>query len=211
MKIEKRNIIFVAGLHGNEKMPVKALTKNHIPFILGNPRAQKKKVRFIARDLNASFGVRGTSYEIKRAAEILREIDKNSLVVDFHTTSTLEPFIIVCDKKMIPFAATAGLGHVVLMKHNIKQGHALINYRDGISIETGSHTSKKSYNLTLKIVKNILVGKKHPIKLYEVYGKITKPGQYHNFKKHADGFIPVLAGEKAYDFYGLKARQLYEV
>jgi len=209
MKIREPNIIFVAGVHGNEKMPVRALAENNIPFILGNPQAQKKNVRFISRDLNASFGMRGKGYEVKRAAEILKEIDKNILVVDFHTTAAPIPFVIICDKKILPLAARVGLGRVVLMKYNIKKGHALINYRNGISIETGSHTSKKSYDLTLKIVRNILGGKKHPIKLYEVYGKILKPGRYHNFRRHPDGFIPVLAGEKAYDFYGLKARQIF--
>ena len=156
--------------------------------------------------------MRGRSYEIKRAAELLKRISKSSLVVDFHTTAALAPFVIICSRKMIPLAAMVGLRHVVIMKYNVKRGHALINYRDGISIETGNHTSKKSYNLTLKIVKNILSGKKHPIKVYEVYDKITEPGRYVNFKKHHGGFIPVLAGEKeytkAYHIYGLKAREI---
>ncbi len=202
-----RNIVFVAGLHGNEQMPVKALRENKVPFVLGNPKAYKKDVRFIERDLNASFGIRNAKYESQRASEILKEIDKKDVVVDFHSTTAITvPFVIIVDEKMIPLAETAGLRNVVLMRHNIKKGHALINYRKGISIETGNHSSQKSHKVTLKVVKNILAGKKHPIRIFEVYGKILKPGRYHNFKKHSDGFIPVLAGEEAYDFYGLKAR-----
>ncbi len=203
----ERGIVFVAGLHGDERAPVNALEENGIPFILGNPLARKKNVRFTVRDLNASFGVRGSSYEVKRAAAILKKIKTGDLVVDFHTTSAgTVPFVIIVDEDMIPFAATAGLSRVVLMRHNIKKGHALINRRDGFSVEAGTHRSRASYRCALKVVKGVLARKRGPVKVYEVYGIITKPGRYHNFRKHADGFIPVLAGEKAYDFYGLKAR-----
>ncbi len=209
MSAKERKIVFVAGLHGNEEMPVRALEENSVPFILGNPRALKKKVRFTAEDLNASFGIRGASYEARRAKEILTKIGKKDLVVDFHTTTAkTPPFVILVDKKMIPLAATTGLSRVVIMKHNIKQGHALIDYRDGISIEAGNHGSKESYRITLRIVKNISACAKHRVRIYEVYDKITKPGRYKNFKKHREGFIPILAGEKAYDFYGLKARRV---
>ena len=209
MNIKERKIIFVAGLHGNEQMPVKALKENNIPFVLGNPRALKKSARFIDCDLNSSFGLRNKSYEVRRTKEILKEIKKNDLTVDFHTTTaTTPPFVIITDKKMVSLAARTGLARVVLMKHNIKQSRALIDYRDGISIEMGGHKSRKNYKLTLQIVKNILSCKKYPVKLFEVYGKITEPGRYYKFKKYSGGFIPVLAGEKAYNFYGLKARKV---
>lgn len=204
-----RNIIFVAGLHGDEQSPVKALSENGINFILGSPKAREKGVRFTEQDLNASFGIENDSYESKRAAEILKEIDPGDFVVDFHTTFAITPpFAIVVDEKMIPLAAQTGLEHVVIMKHNIKDGHALINRHDGISIESGRHDTEESYDETLRIVRNIQSGKAHPIKIYEVYGKITEPGEYDNFVEHSDGFIPVLAGEKAYDFYGLKAKRV---
>ena len=41
--------------------------------------------------------------------------------------------------------------------------------------------------------------------IFRVIGIISEPGKYRNFKKTDQGFYPVLAGEKAYDFYGLKA------
>jgi hypothetical protein len=109
---------------------------------------------------------------------------------------------------MIPLAAKTGLEYVVIMRHNIKNGHSLINYHDGISIESGRHDTKESYDMTLRIVENIQSAKARPIKIYEVYEKITKPGEYVNFVEHPDGFIPILAGEKAYDFYGLKAKRV---
>lgn len=203
-----QNITFVAGIHGNEQMPVKALSENNIQFILGNPSAYDKNTRFIEHDLNKVFGISNDAYESRRALEILKEIDKCDLVVDFHTTSTTtEPFAIVVDEEMISFAETTSLKYVVVMKYNIKKGGALINYRKGISIETGKHNDKNSYKTTLQVVKNIRIGKKYPIQIYEVYDKIIQPGEYINFQKHKKGFIPVLAGESSYDFYGLKARK----
>lgn len=107
---------------------------------------------------------------------------------------------------MIPLAQTTGLQHIVYMAHNIKKGHALINYRRGISIETGPHFSLKTVFNIVKILKNLKAQKRHRAKIYQVYGIIDYPGNYHNFSPHSYGFIPVLAGEKAYPFYGLKAK-----
>ena len=109
---------------------------------------------------------------------------------------------------MIPLAERAGLGIVVLMTHNIKDGHALINLRNGISVEAGQHGTKESKEMTLRVVENIKSGEKFPVKIYEVYDRITEPGEYINFEMHPGGFIPVLSGENAYDFYGLKAREM---
>lgn len=207
--MKKSNIVFVAGLHGNEQMPVRALTKNNIPFIIGNLRAKKKNVRFIDNDLNASFGLRARGYEPQRAKQILKQIKTKDLVVDFHTTTAkITPFVIIVDKKMLKLAASTGLKKVVFMKHNIKNKHALINYRQGISVETGNHNSKKSFDTTLRVVKNVKNQKRYDVEVYEVYDKILKTGIYKNFKKHRDGFFPVLAGEKAYNFYGLKAKKI---
>jgi len=207
-----KNIIFVAGLHGNEKMPVKSLTENGIDFILGSPKAYEQNVRYTAQDLNASFGLDDGSYESDRAKEVLNEISEDTLVVDFHTTEKEErPFVIIVDEKMRSLAERTGIADVVVMKHNIKKGHSLINYRNGISVEAGTHESRKSYETTLNVVKNLEENKVHPMILYEVYDVISKPGEYENFKEHKDGFIPILANESEYErhgIFGLKARKL---
>ncbi len=211
-KMLKQKIIFVAGLHGNEVASVKALAENNIDFILGNPRAYEQNVRFTEKDLNASFGLQNDSYESRRAVEILGEINQDALVVDFHTTGKeARPFVIIVDEKMISLAERTGLLDVVMMKHNIKKGHALINYRNGISVEAGLYRSEKSYRTTLEVVKNVQDKKKHPIALYEVYDEIKKRGKYENFKMHKDGFIPILANEPEYErrgLFGLKAKKL---
>ena len=78
-------MIFVTGIHGNEQVPVFCLLKKNVPQIIGNIKALTKGLRYIDKDLNASFGLTGKSYEIIRASEILRKIPKDEIVVDFHT------------------------------------------------------------------------------------------------------------------------------
>lgn len=209
MKFEERDIYLVAGLHGNEKAPVRALTSASVDFILGNPEAHDKNVRFIESDLNASFGTDHSTREGELAREILNKIPVEGLVVDFHTTSAKgPPFVILTDKRMLPFAETTGLKHAVLMSHNIKEGHALINMRDGFSIEMSGYDSEESVETTVLVLNSLNAGTRAPLDVYEVYEKITEPGTYENFVEHAEGFFPVLVGEDAYNFIGLKARKL---
>lgn len=208
--INVNKIVFIAGIHGDEPAPLYALTGKNIPVIAGNPRALLQNKRFIDFDLNASFGRKEKGYEFERANELLKLIPPRSFVVDFHTTTAkTEPLVIIVDRLLIPFAKTTGLKNIVVMQHNIKKGYALINYRRGISIETGNHKSVNSIKTTLSVVDNIRKNKiKQNFRIYEVFDIITKPGIYHNFVLHNEGFFPILAGEKAYPFFGLKARIL---
>ncbi|OGZ12899.1 MAG: hypothetical protein A3C93_03695 [Candidatus Lloydbacteria bacterium RIFCSPHIGHO2_02_FULL_54_17] len=209
MQWNDRPIRFVAGLHGNEKAPVRALESRGLRFVLGNPRAYERNVRFIERDLNASFGVEDGSYEALRAAEILRKIGEKEVVVDFHTTSASSvPFAILTDKKMLPLAERIGVAYAVLMTHNIKKGHALINFRDGISVEMHGYDTEESFQATLHVLRALSEERSVPVRVYEVYGVIKELGDYENFTEHPDGFTPVLVGEQSYDFIGLKARRL---
>lgn len=202
---------FVVGIHGNEQIPVQVLQANTIPFILGNPEALKRNVRFIEKDLNASFGTNGLSLEEKRAKEILIELNQKNpeWIIDFHTTTAeTEPFAIVVSLDLVPFAKTLGLKHIVYMKYNIKGGHALINYYPGVSIEAGTHTGSETAPTVEAILAASAQGKQNEATVYEVYEEISEEGMYENFKMNEKGFIPVLAGETSYDFYGLKARIL---
>jgi len=209
MEFEGRQIRFVAGLHGNEKAPVRALRDINIDFLLGNPIAYEGNVRYTDTDLNASFGAKLAGYEHLRAQEILKEISSEAVVVDFHTTSAItDPFTILVSASMLPLAARTGLSKAVLMNHNIKEGHALINHRDGISVELSGYDTQQSYAMTRHVIEHLASEESVPLTVYEVYERITQPGDYVNFVEHAQGFIPVLVGERAYDFIGLKARKV---
>jgi len=210
----KENISLVAGLHGNEQLPVKALEDLGVDFVLGNPLAYEQDVRYTETDLNASFGLEGDSYEINRANQILSLIPEENKVVDFHTTSAeTEPFVIIVDKNLIPFAKTFGIKRIVLMSFNVKQGRALINRRNGVSIELGKHDDVKTgYELVQTIVRNLDNSNLlDSYEIYEVYDSIREQGLYKNFSLYQDEFFPILAGETSYvakGIYGLKARKL---
>ena len=206
-----KKILFITGLHGDEQIPVFALATKGISQVVANPKALSLEKRFINNDLNSSFGIKSRGYESKRAKEILNIIPKKSIVIDLHTFSAdSDPFVVIVDKRMVALARQTGLKHIVLMEHNIKKGNALINHRNGISVEVGKHKDYKSFLTTLKVIDNIKSGvtKNKDVTLYSVFGIIEKKGKYTNFKQHKDGFIPVLAGEKAYGFYGLKAKKI---
>lgn len=204
---------FVTALHGNEIMPTLALASASVSQIIANPRALARGVRFIEKDLNASFGTSGNSYEELRARELIDVLDRRKLVIDFHTfPCESDPFAIIVDLKMLPLASTLGLKHVVYMKYNIKGGHALINHFHGLSVEVGGHKEESSFTTTQMIVHRLgsKTPRRQPVRVYEVFGKIEKKGKYHNFVEH-DGVIPVLYGESIfYDYgcYGLKAREI---
>lgn len=207
------NFQLVTAVHGNEIMPTLALASQGIAQVVANPRALARGLRYLEKDLNASFGTEGDSHEEKRARELMMTLDKKKLVVDFHTFSCeSEPFVIIVDPAMLPLASSLGIKRVVYMKHNIKAGHALINYHKGVSVEVGEHGDHKSFATTLKIVRKLEKDGMKPgkVRVYEVFGRIEKQGEYTNFVEH-DGIVPVLYGERAYPdqgFYGLAAREI---
>ena len=211
------NIQFITAIHGGEYMPVLALASFGIDQIVANPNALKAGKRFVEKDLNASFASAGKTYEEKRARQILRQIEKDKLVIDLHTFSAKsEPFIVIVNLKMLDFAKKIGFKHIVFMNHNIKKGHSLIDARDGVSVELGNHDDPKTFEEALKLTKRIKNKKPSKIKyrVYEVYGIIENKRKYENFKLYKskdESFYPVLAGEKAYYFYGLKARILKDL
>lgn len=205
---------FVTGLHGNEPIPVIALAQRGVEQYVANSKALSVNKRFIDIDLNKAFGAEGSGYEFQRAEEILKDINDSETIVDFHTFSAeSDPFAIIVDESMLDLAIETGLPHIVIMEHNIKNGHALINHRRGISVEVGHHNSFVSFKNTQNVYHNLneKKGIKNKPNIFRVIGLISEPGEYINFEKTDQGFFPILAGEKAYDFYGLKAvKEKYE-
>ncbi len=210
----ENEVVFVAGIHGNERLPVKALQDAGVKFVLGNPVAYEKNVRFLDQDLNASFGTENETCESKRAADLLMVIPEEKLVIDFHTTTAeTEPFVIIVDKAQVDFAKSLGIKKIVLMSLNIKSGKSLINYRNGVSVELGHHEDlENSYNLPMSISTNLgKIFECDEYELYEVYDVIKEEGNFQNFKECNESFVPILYGEHSYrdeGIFGLKAKSV---
>lgn len=212
-RIKFTQLLYITAVHGNEYIPTLVLASMGVEQVVANPVALAKGVRYTEKDLNASFGTGGKTYEEERARELMEQLDTRASVIDFHTFSCKsDPFAIVVDLNQLPLASSLGVKHVVYMKHNIKGGHALINHHSGVSVEVGQHNDPASFNKTIEIVEQLEKNGIKPgkVRVYEVYGRIAKRGKYANFVEEA-GMVPVLYGERAYDnlgFYGLAAREI---
>ncbi len=210
-------IRYVTGIHGNEIAPILALASLGKRQLVANPLGVAKRMRYVEKDMNASFGLESGEYEVRRAKEVLREIDGREVVIDLHTfRGQSDPFVIVVDKKMLRLAARLGMEKVVYMKFNPKQGHALINYRQGVSVELGQHDDyERVFSRVKRMVRRLEDDLEDEIEIYEVIGKYEQEGDYRNFVKNVDGYYPVLASKKAFEIHGwyaLKARKVnYEL
>lgn len=120
-------LTIMVGVHGNEVGGILAL-KEIIPqlhikrgvvhFILGNPRAIEKNVRFIDENLNRLFVAENKlneqqkkSYERKRAIELIPYLRESKALLDLHASASVHttPFLI-CEShsfeiaKKLPFS-----------------------------------------------------------------------------------------------------------
>ncbi|MFK7874105.1 MAG: succinylglutamate desuccinylase/aspartoacylase family protein [Oligoflexales bacterium] len=96
----------LAGVHGNEWAGVAALVhwleenpslNAFTGIAVGNPRAVRKRVRFIETDLNRAFGSHEQdSYERKRAAELSVMLQATERLLDLHQTilASMQAFFI---------------------------------------------------------------------------------------------------------------------
>ena len=99
-------ILAIISTHGNELLGpnvlVYMLSKRSklledIEFIIANPRAYAKNVRYTESDLNRIYGLGLDTYEGRRAKIIEERIRilKPELVLDFHTTTAEQPDILI--------------------------------------------------------------------------------------------------------------------
>ena len=103
-------ILAIISTHGNELLGPNVLAYmlakrskllEDIEFIIANPRAYAKNVRYIESDLNRSYGLGLDTYEGQRAKVIEERIRllKPELVLDFHTTTAEQPNILITADK----------------------------------------------------------------------------------------------------------------
>ena len=103
-------ILVIISTHGNELLGPNLLAYmlakrskllENIEFIIANPRAYAKNVRYTESDLNRSYGLGLDTYEGRRAKIIEERIRllKPELVLDFHTTTAEQPDILITANK----------------------------------------------------------------------------------------------------------------
>ena len=103
-------ILAIISTHGNELLGPNVLAYmlakrskllENMEFIIANPRAYVKNVRYTESDLNRSYGLGLDTYEGRRAKIIEERIRllKPELVLDFHTTTAEQPNILITADK----------------------------------------------------------------------------------------------------------------
>ena len=163
MKFKK--ILIVSGTHGNEINPVWAVNQfckrdniidNNIEykFIIGNPLALKKGVRYLDTDLNRSFDFKKifnkTNYEVERANLLVEKFGINSseacdIAIDLHTTTAnMGTSIVMYGRRNVDFCLAALLqnkfGLPIYLHENDKnqKGFLVEAWPCGLVIEIGS-------------------------------------------------------------------------
>ena len=126
-----KRVLIIGSQHGNEllgELLYKYIKKQpqsdelRIDFILANPEARVRHVRYTESDMNRSFTSEIKTYEQRRAQELLTQLKDHSydLVIDVHTTTVLQaPCIIVpiLDEPICAYLRATAIKNIVHMRH----------------------------------------------------------------------------------------------
>ena len=161
-----QKILIVSGTHGNEINPVWAVNqyrnqenvnnkKNEYKYIIGNPLAYEKGVRYIDSDLNRSFyfnnlpNEKKNIYENNRAKFLLEKFGKNGyepceIAIDLHTTTAnMGTSIVLYGRRIKDFCLAAllqnkfGLPIYLHEKDKKQKGFLVEAWPCGLVIEIG--------------------------------------------------------------------------
>lgn len=88
------NVLIIGGMHGNEPLGLeivkllKAKPIDNVDALFANEQAIAGNCRLVKYDLNRSFpgNMKSKDYEVKRAAQILKQTENYDVVLDFHNT-----------------------------------------------------------------------------------------------------------------------------
>ena len=213
-------ILIIGATHGNELLGLKfynflleerSVLLEHINFIIGNPRAYAKNVRYVDADLNRCYNTSDASYESMRAqhvAEYIR-LNKFDIVLDMHTTNCVqEPSVIISSMKgdsSRRFLRASHVKNVVIMpKGNDIVSH--IHNSVAYEIRNVDVTRQMLEAIEQDIERFVDSISLHASKtMYEVNGKIVKAEiseddalTLENFKMSKLGYIPFLTGNNSY-------------
>src|SRR6267154_533327 len=95
--MDKSKILIIGATHGDEPIGVNVARKlirqpgmrKRFDLVIGNPRAFRKRRRFIDVDLNrgAPGRINSSKYESRRASALLRLAKRYRFVIDIHSTT----------------------------------------------------------------------------------------------------------------------------
>ena len=211
---EGKNILISVSRHGNE--PVGSvyayefindfwnkkikLDSGSITFVLANPEAFRKNVRYINSDrdyLPEDQLDLENNNEHKRATEIKKYLTKNKdkidLAIDVHSVSTGDTQIYICNKereKMKEILIETSIIPMLFFFDNELINASFLSECtrqniDSLAMECGNHTSDNAINIAkkqigilldkygiLKLKEKIPTKKREELRIYETVGKV---------------------------------------
>lgn len=213
-------ILIIAASHGNELLGIKLIHHivdhhpemfDYLDVLVGNPRANKAKSRYIANDLNRSYQKNYGSYEKLRAKYITRYIANTEpdLVIDMHTTSAKQPTFIVAreeySESVARFLRSSRVPSVVFSQSNhdiTSNGPHVIGYEVAENKITNAYLELMCIDLINFTRRKYIYSTKVAYRMDGVilkskYDKSTR-SHMKNFEESRYGFYPILLGERAY-------------
>ncbi|PID32750.1 hypothetical protein CR956_00825 [Candidatus Saccharibacteria bacterium] len=223
-------ILIVGVQHGNEVFGADVIEYckdkySTVDGVLANPRAYKKGIRFCETDMNRSYNLdKASSYEEKRAIEILKMSADYDLVIDIHTTTADMEFVsIIADYNYMVARALSFVSTEPVVKMEFPTvKHSLIgSVQNSLSLEFNEDFAKTKP--AMKIIDDIIEGLQTD-KLGDFTNKIiyhtldTIPedadieGEINLVYSQKLKCFPVLIGEKNYVGYsGFGAKTVTKV
>lgn len=174
---KKKKLLFVTATHGDEELNVEMAQKikktnqgKMFDWIIANPRALKKSVRFTETDLNRSFpGRKNGSYEERRALQLTKIIQKYKMVVDFHGTVSqtgIFAILIKFTKENLELALRFKTKNIVLWPEAKESNQSLSTFSpSGIELESGPKKNPVIKKQLERVVVGFLKGLDAPIDL----------------------------------------------
>jgi succinylglutamate desuccinylase len=217
-----KQLLIIIATHGNEPIGVEVIKKlqakkldQYFDFLIANPRALKKEVRFVDKDLNRSYPGKADSkyYEERQAIANLKIAKQYKYIIDIHEANQgRDDFIIVPRKKLsnkfpIDFI---NLKKVLLWPDPLGPLSQVLT--NAIELEFGSKNRNRQKMITKaeKIIIQFIkkINSKQPSSyqaknIYYVYGKlltekninIKKIKDFQLTKVEREKFYPLLTGQ----------------
>lgn len=217
---KKKDILFIAGVHGNEKIGIRALKKidkkginpKRFDWIAANTRALEKNRRFVDADLNriAPGNAKSKIYEERLAAKILKKAKKYRCVIDIHGSKrNIGIFAIITNQKRKNMQLVSSLPCERVVVWPLEKGSQrgpLVNFVPcGAGIECGPRSSKKTEDKLVKflesVIKNGCLKNNLKKEYFLVFGKLVETKSNGFLKKYLKEFKKAQVGGE--EFYPL--------
>lgn len=219
----KKEILIICATHGNERIGLEIIEKlkekklcPYFDYMMANPKALRKNIRFLDCDLNRSYpgNKKSKLYEKRRASEILEVARKYKYVIDVHEASSgINDFIIAPRKKVYKIFPIGLIDIRIVLLWPEPKGSLGSLLKNTVEFEFGMKGRKRkivvkdAIRIVEKFINNIRLEKTGKSlenkKFYYVYGSLSakdprsKINLLKDFKKFIgrEKFYPLLVGQ----------------